>query len=230
MYRRLPHNPNYYGLSDNIEETEQAQHGAGGQKVAEHLSELVEETMKDLHDSGCIDVSETEDVVTPMNLGMIATYYQAEYTTLEMFASSVRPNLRIREALEVLCAASEFERSMICNLRRGESAMIREQMKRIPMPVTSGHDTTTNTYDVHAKANVLMQTYLNQHHQDTSTASTVDRAKCLSVGVQLCKALVDVAAQSNQQNNGVGSLTTTLVCCELSQLLVQGMLPNDSLL
>ena len=47
---------------------------------------------------------------------------------------------------------------------------------------------------------------------------------------QLCKALVDVAAQSNQQNNGVGSLTTTLVCCELSQLLVQGMLPNDSLL
>jgi len=107
-------------------------------------------------------------------------------------------------------------------------------MKRIPMPVTSGYDTTTNTYDVHAKANVLMQTYLNQHHQGftsfTSTASTVDRAKCLSVGVQLCKALVDVAAQSNQQNNGVGSLTTTLVCCELSQLLVQGMLPNDSLL
>ena len=102
------------------------------------------------------------------------------------------------------------------------------------MPVTSGYDTTTNTYDVHAKANVLMQTYLNQHHQGftstASTASTVDRAKCLSVGVQLCKALVDVAAQSNQQNNGVGSLTTTLVCCELSQLLVQGMLPNDSLL
>ena len=125
MYRRLPHNPNYYGLSDNIEETEKALNGAGGQKVAEHLSELVEETMKDLHDSGCIDVSETEDVVTPMNLGMIATYYQAEYTTLEMFASSVRPHLRIREALEVLCAASEFERSMICNLRRGESAMIR---------------------------------------------------------------------------------------------------------
>ena len=74
MYRRLPHNPNYYGLSDNIEETEKALNGAGGQKVAEHLSELVEETMKDLHDSGCIDVSETEDVVTPMNLGKLIVH------------------------------------------------------------------------------------------------------------------------------------------------------------
>ena len=52
----------------------------------------------------------------------------------------------------------------------------------------------------------------------------------LSVAVQLCKALVDVAAQSMQGNDGVGSLHTTLVCCELSQLLIQGMLPRDSLL
>ena len=108
-----------------------------------------------------------EDVVTPMNLGMIATYYQAEYTTLEIFSSSVRPNLRVREALEVLCAASEFERNNICKIRRGEQKFIREKMKRIPMPVTSGFDSTTSTYDVHAKANVLIQTYLNQHHVST---------------------------------------------------------------
>ena len=53
-------------------------------------------------------------------IDMFSLVGTAEYTTLEMFASSVRPNLRIREALEVLCAASEFERSMICKLRRGK--------------------------------------------------------------------------------------------------------------
>jgi pre-mRNA-splicing helicase BRR2 len=151
MYRRLPHNPNYYGLAYEIEHSKD-----GGQKVAEHLSELVEETLTDLHDSGCIEVNDDEDVVTPMNLGMIATFYQAEYTTLEIFASSVRPNLRVREALEVLCAATEFERSTICRIRRGEQMMIREQMKRIPMQITSGYDQSTGTFDVHAKANVLM--------------------------------------------------------------------------
>jgi pre-mRNA-splicing helicase BRR2 len=80
------------------------------------------------------------------------------------------------------------------------------------------------------------QTYLNQHHHDGSSSKNTltydvkDRIQVLSVGVKLCKALVDVAAQSCQNNNGCGSLRTTLVCCELSQLLVQGLLPNDSLL
>ena len=48
-----------------------------------------------------------------------------------------------------------------------------------------------------------------------------DRAKVLTVGHSLCKALVDVAAQSSQETNGNGSLRSTLVCCELSQLLVR---------
>ena len=67
---------------------------ASGMKVSTHLSELVEETMNDLSDSGCIQISTDVDVVTPMNLGQIASFYQAEYTTLEIFAGSIRPNLR----------------------------------------------------------------------------------------------------------------------------------------
>ena len=48
----------------------------------------------------------------PLNLGMIAAFYAARYTTLEIFAGSMRPRLRIREVLEVLCAASNLSRVM----------------------------------------------------------------------------------------------------------------------
>ena len=228
MYRRLPHNPNYYGLSQIDDK---------GEKVALHLSELIEETMNDLHDSGCIEVGQEDDVVTPMNLGMIAVFYQAEYTTLEIFASSIRKGLLVREALEILTAASEFNRSSICKVRRGEQRELRDAMKYIPMQMNSGLDANTGLYDVHAKSNVLIQTWLNQHHiikknddgtRDLSILSDLNNV--LMTSVRLCKALVDVAAQSCQETKGNGSLRSTLVCCELSQLLVQGMLPRDSLL
>ena len=256
MYKRLPRNPNYYGLastntsSASSTSTASAASAASTDSndvlVSSHLSELIEETFEDLHNSGCVHVESEMDVVSSMNLGMIATYYQAEYTTLEIFAASLRPGLHVGEALEILTAASEFSSHL--SLRSGEQRWMREEMKRLPLRMSGTGMNENGIYDTHAKANLLLQTWLNQHHTTSHTSITSsekdttllpsvlreDRERVLRMSLHLCKALVDVAAQSCQEEKGShhaagsGSLRSTLVCCELNQLLCQGMLPQDS--
>ena len=76
----MTQNPNYYNL-----------HNVSHQHLSDHLSELVENTLNDLVNSKCISIgkcsnlchddfllihlSEDEMDVSPLNLGMIAAYY-----------------------------------------------------------------------------------------------------------------------------------------------------------
>jgi pre-mRNA-splicing helicase BRR2 len=75
----MTQNPNYYNL-----------HNVSHQHLSDHLSELVETVLNDLVDSKCITIgkvmvlsedyhcsllSEDELEVSPLNLGMIAAYY-----------------------------------------------------------------------------------------------------------------------------------------------------------
>jgi len=80
FYRRMTQNPNYYNL-----------HNVSHQHLSDHLSELVENTLNDLVNSKCITIgqsppcifipasdpvfAEDEMDVSPLNLGMIAAYY-----------------------------------------------------------------------------------------------------------------------------------------------------------
>ena len=45
----------------------------------------------------------------PLNLGMIAAYYYIAYTTIELFASSLKAGTKLKGALEILSWASEFD-------------------------------------------------------------------------------------------------------------------------
>jgi pre-mRNA-splicing helicase BRR2 len=49
--------------------------------LSDHLSELVESTLSDLEQSKCIAIEDEMDV-QPLNLGMIASYYYINYTTI----------------------------------------------------------------------------------------------------------------------------------------------------
>ena len=59
----MTQNPNYYNL-----------HNVSHQHLSDHLSELVENTLSDLVNSKCITIEDEMDV-SPLNLGMIAAYY-----------------------------------------------------------------------------------------------------------------------------------------------------------
>jgi len=50
--------------------------------LSDHLSELVEGTLSDLEQARCITIEEGD--VAPLNLGMIASYYYIQYTTIEV--------------------------------------------------------------------------------------------------------------------------------------------------
>lgn len=75
LYRRMTQNPNYYNLQ-----------GVSHRHLSDSLSELVETTLKDLENSNCIAVKDDIDT-SPLNLGMIASYYYINYTTIGKFNS-----------------------------------------------------------------------------------------------------------------------------------------------
>ena len=98
FYRRMTQNPNYYNL-----------HNVTHQYLSDHLSELVENTLSDLVNSKCIAIgqshfmvlvqscthilSEDEMDVSPLNLGMIAAYYNISCGFLPLFVFHLIPTL-----------------------------------------------------------------------------------------------------------------------------------------
>jgi hypothetical protein len=76
----------------------------------------------------------------------LCSFFCDSHSLFTFFTFSLLSSLftGVREALEVLCAASEFERDDVCRVRRGEQRHIRERMRRITMQITSGHDAATN--------------------------------------------------------------------------------------
>ena len=68
FFRRLLVNPSYYSLSD-----------CSAEGMNTFLSELVEKTLGDLEEAGCVEFQ--DDAVLPTFLGRIASYYCLSYGT-----------------------------------------------------------------------------------------------------------------------------------------------------
>jgi pre-mRNA-splicing helicase BRR2 len=82
-YRRITQNPNYYNLQ-----------GVSHMMVSDHLSELVENTIKDLVEAKCI--VEDDSDLKAVNLGIIAAYYYIRYTTIELFNYSLTKTTKLK--------------------------------------------------------------------------------------------------------------------------------------
>ena len=72
------------------------------------MSDLVESVLGQLEESRMLAVESDFDL-DPLNLGMVAAYYYTAYTTIELFASSLKPGTKLKGALEILSWASEFD-------------------------------------------------------------------------------------------------------------------------
>ena len=78
MYRRIVKNPNYYEIA-----------GRTGQHINDFLSELIEDTVAELAEAGCITVKENEMDLEPANLGRITAFYYIKHQTIETFAKGL---------------------------------------------------------------------------------------------------------------------------------------------
>ncbi|GLT74036.1 hypothetical protein SLA2020_458570 [Shorea laevis] len=197
MYRRLTQNPIYYNLQ-----------GVSHRHLSDHLSELVENTLSDLESSKCIAIEDDMDV-SPLNLGMIASYYYISYTTIKHFSFSLISKTKMKG----LASASEYAQHPI---QLGEEDALRELINHQRFSFENPRCT-----DSHVKANALLQAHFSRQHIGGNLA--MDQQEVLPSASRLLQAMVD-AISSN------GWLSLALLAMELSQMVTQGMWEHDSML
>ena len=68
--------------------------------------------------------------LSPLNLGMIASFYNVSYATIDVFHLSLSGTTKLRGMLEIVSSASEFETVPI---RRHEDVLLRRIYDRMPL-------------------------------------------------------------------------------------------------
>jgi pre-mRNA-splicing helicase BRR2 len=198
-YRRLTQNPNYYNMS-----------GRGHEHVSDHLSELIEDTLGELIESKCISC-EDEMTLSPLNLGMIASYYSVRYTTIEIFATSVQIGTKIRGMIKILSAASEFDDLAVSV--GVASSPLEMMIRHLPSKVDGEPQAR--------KVNALLQAHFERIKLSLDLRE--DQRVILKRCVKLLLALVDVISSK-------GWLKPALACIELVQMVIQGRWSWDNAL
>ena len=194
-YRRLTQNPNYYNLQ-----------GVSNRHLSDHLSELVENIVNDLEESKCI-VVEDEVNVSPLNLGLIASYYYIQYTTIELFASSITEKTKIKGVLEIISASTEFSSLTV---RHGEDRVLKKMAQHLPQALSEA----AKVEEASTKALILLQSHLSRNPLSVDLQN--DLKRILGSTIKLLQALVDVISSQ-------GWLKPALASMEVSQMVVQGL-------
>lgn len=199
FYRRLLANPSYYGLTDTSHEG-----------LSTHLSELVENTLKDLADAKVIELDEEDDTVTPLNAAMIAAYYNISFITMQTFLLSLTGRTKLKGILEIVTSATEFES---IQMRRHEEHVLRKIYDRVPVKMAQP------AYESpHFKAFVLLQAHFSRMQLPVDLAK--DQEIVVSKVLNLLSGCVDVLSSDGHLN--------AMSAMEMSQMVVQAMWDRDS--
>ena len=202
FYRRLSKNPNYYNLQ-----------GTSNGHISEHISEMVEIVLGDLEASKCCRLT-VDNKVSPLNLGMIASYYYIQYDTIELIAASLTAKTKVVGILEVLSHASEFD---CIPIRQGEEKALKMLTRSISLKLPD----SAKFHDPQTKALVLLHCHFRR--KAVSNELRLDQKRILSGSINLIRAIVDVISSNTW-------LKPALAAMELSQMVVQGLWNKDNIL
>ena len=200
MYRRLQQNPQAYNCQ-----------GKSMAHIGDFLSELVESTLADLENSKCIAIEDEMDVA-PLNLGMIASYYNVSYVTIDVFNMSLKPRTKLRGLLEIVSSAAEFEDVPI---RPHEDVLLRRLYDRLPLKLER-----LDPLSPYHKVFILLQAHFARLALPVDLEA--DQRLVLGKVLTLLSASVDVMS-SNAYLSAIGAM-------ELSQMVVQAVWDKDSVL
>jgi pre-mRNA-splicing helicase BRR2 len=226
LYRRLPKNPNFYGLL-----------GTSVRHISDYLSELVEESITDLADNKFVAVEDNEMDVSPLNLGMICVYYGLMSDTIAIVANSLTAKSRIKAMLEVISCALEWEEKI--PIRAQEWGMLVSLAKQVAqLQSSSGNGSSNNSSE-----QALLARLLGQEKDENALSDTARKVLILLLSYQRRLSLsYDLVYDVAQVLRGVGKmlhatvdvlasqgwLKASLAAMELHQCLVQGMHESDS--
>lgn len=203
FYRRLPKNPNYYGLQ-----------GLSHIEISNHLSEIVDSALSELEDSKCVAAEGDEDVALgALNLGIIAAHFYIRHATVELFASSITPNTKLGGLLNILSLASELGDIPV---RIGEEDVLKRISQDLPLSMNDGDSLSFSS--PHIKVHILLQAHMNRRSLPAQLRN--DQAQLLPTAVRLLRSMVDVISSA-------GWLKPAIIAVELSQMLIQGVWVSD---
>ncbi|KAI4199430.1 MAG: hypothetical protein LQ346_002568 [Caloplaca aetnensis] len=199
FYRRLLANPSYYGLTDTTHDG-----------LSSHLSELVENTLKDLAEAKMVELDEEDDTVSPSHAASIAAYYNISFITMQTFLLSLTGRTKLKGILEIVTSATEFETIQI---RRHEDHILRRVYDRVPVKMAQPAFESP-----HFKAFVLLQAHFSRMALPIDLAK--DQEVILAQVLNLLSGCVDVLASEGHLN--------AMSAMEMSQMIVQAMWDRDS--
>jgi pre-mRNA-splicing helicase BRR2 len=178
--------------------------------LSAHLSELVENTLKELSDAKIIELDEEDDSISPLNPAMIAAYYNISFITMQTFLLSLTAKTKLKGLLEIVTSATEFES---IQMRRHEDHILRRIYDRIPVKMSE------TSYDSpHFKAFVLLQAHFSRMQLPIDLAK--DQEMIVGKVLNLLSACVDVLSSEGHLN--------AMSAMEMSQMVVQAMWDRDS--
>lgn len=199
FYRRLLANPSFYGLTDVSHEG-----------LSTFLSELVENTLKELTEAKIIDLDEEDDSISPLNAAMIGAYYNISFITMQTLLLSLTARTKLKGILEIVTSATEFES---IQMRRHEDHILRRVYDRVPVKMSQA------AYDSpHFKAFVLLQAHFSRMQLPIDLAK--DQEVIVSKVLNLLSASVDVLSSEGHLN--------AMNAMEMSQMVVQAMWDRDT--
>ncbi|XP_020519141.1 DExH-box ATP-dependent RNA helicase DExH14 [Amborella trichopoda] len=192
LFRRLVVNPTYYGLDDTESGT-----------VNSYLSKLVQNTLEDLEDSGCIKIDDNS--VEPSMLGSIASQYYLSYMTVSMFRSNISRDTSLEVFLHILSGASEYDELPV---RHNEEHYNEDLSEKVPYLIDK-----YQLDDPHVKANLLFQAHFSRLQLPISDYTT-DLKSLMDQSIRIIQAMIDICANS-------GWLSSAITCMHLLQMVMQ---------
>ncbi|ODQ66264.1 Sec63-domain-containing protein [Nadsonia fulvescens var. elongata DSM 6958] len=200
FYRRIITNPSFYGLADTSPNS-----------LSEYLSELVESTLTSLSEANLIDMEgDQDDEITPLNGGIIASYYNISFFTIQTFYMSLTSKTKLKALLQIITSATDFD---FIPIRQHEDQILGRIYDKVPVKHSE-----PSYISPHFKAFVLLQAHLSRLSLPPDLEH--DQRMVLEKILPLVAACVDVMSGDGYLNAMVGM--------DLSQMVVQAVWDGES--
>ncbi|GAB7349890.1 hypothetical protein MBLNU459_g0582t1 [Dothideomycetes sp. NU459] len=186
FFRRLHKNPSYYGLEISAEEHNTI---AAQQLANDYMVELVDKSLGELAESGCITLHSNGDVdSTP--LGKIMSYYYLAHKTIRHLLKNAKPNATFAAALSWMCSATEYDELPV---RHNEDLINAELSAALPLRAEDAMPGLP-MWDPHVKAFLLLQAHFSRI--DLPISDYVgDQTSVLDQAIRILQASIDVLTE-----------------------------------
>nr|POE48617.1 putative helicase mug81 [Quercus suber] len=209
FFRRLHKNPSYYGLEIPVEENNSI---AAQQAANEYMIEMVDKSLSELADSGCLTVFPNGNV-DPTPLGKIMSYYYLAHKTIRTLNQHAKPSASFEEVLSWMCRATEYDELPV---RHNEDLINVELSDNLPLNAESFG---MPMWDPHVKSFLLLQAYFSRI--DLPISDYVgDQNSVLDQAIRIIQASIDVLTE-------MGHLSSCRMMMTLLQCVKSARWPDD---